>query len=206
MGLTGSNEQQERQSEEERRRRGVVSLFLFSPRRNEIRLLTFRSAFLQQPPPEDNTYTLSPIPQQQSSTQPSSSSSSSRVLRTGPLFFYASASNPAHWLRTTASLLPGTLVLTSSSLRGEPNSRSISLRACQVVRSVPEREARERWVSPLWDDEQQRRREGGGGGDDDEDDDDEVHYLELGFGGQTEGVVVAVLSVGERLGWVSSIW
>ena len=67
---------------------------------------------------------------------------------------------------------------------------------------MPEREARERWVSPLWDDEQQRRRDGG----DEEDEDDEVHYLELGFGGQTEAVVVAVLSVGERLGWVSSIW
>lgn len=35
----------------------------------------------------------------------------------------------------------------------------------------------------------------------------EVHYLELGFSRkEEEGVVVGVTSVGERLGWVSSIW
>lgn len=33
-----------------------------------------------------------------------------------------------------------------------------------------------------------------------------MHYLELGWGGSAETIVVAVLTVGERLGWVSSIW
>lgn len=142
--------------------------------------------------PTELTYTLSPVVALPTSSFPAAST---KPIRTGPLFFYSSSSKPPHWLRTTASLFPGTLVLSSSSLRGESNSRSISLRACQVVRSVPDREARERWVSPL-----------DGGQEEDEEDDDEVHYLELGFGGQSEDVVVAVLTVGERLGWVSSIW
>jgi hypothetical protein len=61
---------------------------------------------------------------------------------------------------------------------------------------VPEREALERWGSPL---EYEGEDEDGNGG--------EVHYLELGFSrGEEEGVVIGVLSVGERLGWVSSIW
>ena len=59
---------------------------------------------------------------------------------------------------------------------------------------MPEREARERWVSPLWNDDAI------------DEDEDEVHYLELGWGEGAETIVVAVLTVGERLGWVSSIW
>lgn len=98
-------------------------------------------------------------------------------------------------MRTTATLYPGSLVLSFLSLREEPTTRTISLVMCENVRTVPEKESRVRWANPIGDE-------------DDEDDEGEVHYLEL-FWAQDAGqqpVVIAVESIAERLAWVSSIW
>lgn len=113
------------------------------------------------------------------------------ILRHGPLLLFSSTSSPPHWIRTTATLSPSHLSFAFASLRGSLEHVDYGLPGDSIVRSVPEREASGRWPAPF--------------GNDDEDDDVEVHYLEIALAGQGS-VAVAVRNVGERLGWVGSIW
>jgi hypothetical protein len=136
------------------------------------------------------------VPVRQSMTSSFDQSSTSAhsqapILRHGPLLLFSSTSSPPHWLRTTATLSPSLISFAFASLRGSIEHLDYNLPGDSIVRSVPEREASGRWPAPF--------------GHDQEDDEIEVHYLEIALTGQVN-VAVAVRNVGERLGWVGSIW
>ncbi|CDZ98163.1 hypothetical protein [Phaffia rhodozyma] len=118
-----------------------------------------------------------------------STSVESLSLRSGSLFYFSQTSSPPHWVRTNCTLYPGKLQLSTSTLRGDFTSWSCALSKDASVRTVPEREAREKWPCPT--------------GNEDEED---THYLEIDLKHGAGVVVVAVGTIGERLGWVSSFW
>lgn len=138
---------------------------------------------------------LPPQPTHSHTSQPSTystySTMSGQILRQGPLLLFSPDSSPPHWIRTTATLSGSLLSFQFSSLRGSVENVNHPLPGDSIVRSVPEREASGRWPVPFGDD-----------------DEGEVHYLEIGIQGPEgkRAVVIAVRSIGERLGWVGSIW